>query len=216
MRPLVSGSSWNQTPRNAPCVRARAPSLALSATASAPQHDPASTLFGVLWRSNRVHQIAARGGISKKFRNIPVTGVGDAVSRALGLSAAGADAYFAPAEFQTPANRTAANASGAYAFWMDVDCGESKAAAGSGYRTTADARSALAQVLPRHRTARADAHRRQRWRPPRLLDPERICSARAVAIVRAQIQAPCGGLPCLGPMDAGRRTSPASCAYRGR
>jgi len=133
MRTLVSGSSPNRTSRNTACVFAQVASIALSATTSAPQHDLARTLLEVLWRSpNRVHQIAARGGISNKFRNIPVTGVGDAVSRALGLSAAGADAYFAPAEFQTPDNRTAANASGAYAFWMDVDCGESEAAAGSG------------------------------------------------------------------------------------
>lgn len=60
-------------------------------------------------------------------------GVEEAVHKALELSSQGFDTYFAVAEYVTPDNRTAANVSGAWGFWMDVDCGEEKAKAGKGY-----------------------------------------------------------------------------------
>ena len=125
MRTLVSGSSPGPgASRNTACVFAQVASIALSATTSAPQHDLARTLLEVLWRSpNRVHQIAARGGISNKFRNIPVTGVGDAVSRALGLSAAGADTYCAPRSTRHRLTERRRTHGARIAFWMDVDCG---------------------------------------------------------------------------------------------
>jgi hypothetical protein len=71
------------------------------------------------------------------------TAVADAVEQAQKLSSEGTEVYFACAEYLTPDSRKAANASGACAFWMDIDCGEDKAAAGKGYATVEDAEDAL-------------------------------------------------------------------------
>lgn len=103
-------------------------------------------LLFALWRSpDRFHQIGALDRQTNRFRNIPVNGVTDAVRRAYALSDAGAEAYFAPAEYLTPDSREAANVSDACGFWMDFDCGEEKAAAGKGYPNVIDAQQAVRQ-----------------------------------------------------------------------
>ena len=97
-----------------------------------------------LWRSpERVHQIGALQRSAHIFTNIPVRNITEAVERAHALSNAGTDAYFACAEYLTPDNRTAANTSGAYAFWLDLDVGEKKNTDGKGYATIGDARQAV-------------------------------------------------------------------------
>lgn len=109
------------------------------------KHQP-SNLFMALWRSSdSFHQIGKLDRPTKLFKNIPVTSVSEALEQATALSAAGIDAYLACAEYLTPDNRTAANVSGAYAFWMDIDCGQDKAAKGKGYQTEEEARQALAK-----------------------------------------------------------------------
>ena len=71
----------------------------------------------------------------------PVVSVHDrlqssSVNEAMELSRqASADVYFACAEYWTPDSRTASNAVGAYAYWMDLDCGSEKAASGKGCAT---------------------------------------------------------------------------------
>lgn len=103
------------------------------------------SLLSVLWRSDRIHQIGTLDRQTKKFKNLHVHSVGAAFDRACELSGAGDETYFACAEYATPNSRIADNASGAFAFWLDIDCGEDKATSGKGYATEADARNALEQ-----------------------------------------------------------------------
>ncbi len=105
-----------------------------------------SKLLLAIWRSpDLVHQIGILDRSKSGFQNVPVADVSDAMQRALSASKAGLEAYFACAEFQTPDNRKAINAAGAYAFWVDVDVGEQKAADGKGYPSLEDAKLALAK-----------------------------------------------------------------------
>ena len=109
-----------------------------------PAHPTGHRLLDALWRSpDRFHQIGTLNRQNGRFNNLPVDGVTDAVEQALKLSSEGKEAYFACAEYLTSDSREASNASGAYAFWMDIDCGEDKAAAGKGYATVKDAEEAL-------------------------------------------------------------------------
>jgi hypothetical protein len=101
-------------------------------------------LLDAMWRSpDRSHQISVHDRKIKIFKNLPANNVAVAVRKALKLSSEGTEVYFACAEYLTLDNREAANASGAYGFWMDIDCGDDKAAAGKGYATVKDAEEAL-------------------------------------------------------------------------
>lgn len=101
-------------------------------------------LFEALWRSpDEIHQIAVKDAETEKFYNIPVKDVAEALSLADKHDQAGDDVYFACAEYLSPDNRKATNASGAFAFWMDFDCGEKKAAQDKGYATIEDAEAAI-------------------------------------------------------------------------
>lgn len=105
-----------------------------------------SVLLNALWRSpDRTHQIAEMNGGIKRFQNIPFETTDEAVNYAFRLSETGADTYFACAEYLSPKSRTADNVSGAYSFWMDIDCSEQKHAEGKGYKTVDDALAALKQ-----------------------------------------------------------------------
>lgn len=131
---------------NAPTTEKTYPAVASAPVA--PVGNPSSKnshkLLDALWRSSAlIHQIGTLDKLSKRFKNIPVNGVADAVSRACSLSNSGLDVYIALAEFATPDSRQASNVEGAYAFWMDIDCGDAKAAAGKGYKTEESALSAL-------------------------------------------------------------------------
>lgn len=93
-------------------------------------------LLNALWRSpGRVHQIGELDRKTKGFKNTPVKNAVDALTRAKRRSADGIDAYLACAEYTTAQNRQSANVSGAWAFWLDIDCGAAKAANGTGYAT---------------------------------------------------------------------------------
>jgi hypothetical protein len=108
-----------------------------------PANPSGNLLLGAMWRSpDLCHQLGTLDR-QKRFKNLPVDGVDDAIVQAVKLSSEGIDVYFACAEYQTPDSRAAANASGAYSFWMDIDCGEDKAAAGKGYATVEEAEEAL-------------------------------------------------------------------------
>jgi hypothetical protein len=105
---------------------------------------PGNQLLAALWPStDHFHQIGTQNRQNKKFRNLPADGVADAVAQTQKLSSEGKEAFFACAEYLTPDNRLAANACGTCAFWMDIDCGEDKAAAGKGYATVEEAEDAL-------------------------------------------------------------------------
>lgn len=127
-----------------------APAVA-APTRSESQHNAASAstatcpLLAALWRSDRIHQLGTLDRQTKHFKNIHVKDTTEAVRRALALSGEGYDTYFALAEFKNPFSRSAENSVGASGFWVDIDCGESKAAARKGYATIDDARLALTQ-----------------------------------------------------------------------
>jgi hypothetical protein len=104
-------------------------------------HDQASTLFGALWRTHDAHHLIVPGN---DFRNIAAASVTHAVAVARAISDSDIDAYFPCAEYLSN-TRKAANASGAWALWADLDVGESKARTGQGYTSIDDARSALRQ-----------------------------------------------------------------------
>lgn len=106
----------------------------------------ANSLISAVWRStDRCHQCASLVRTGVRFTNHSVSGVREAVRLAFALSTKGSEAYFACAEYTTSENRTAANAAGAWALWLDIDCGENKAAKGKGYRTVEEADLAVQQ-----------------------------------------------------------------------
>lgn len=108
-----------------------------------PGHNP-DQLLAALWRSpDLCHQVGVLDRPSGHFSNHPVSNIGDAIDKTAASSAAGNDAYVACAEYATPDNRTAANASGAWAFWLDIDVGDRKAAEGRGYATIKEAQQAV-------------------------------------------------------------------------
>lgn len=80
---------------------------------------------------------------SKDMRHHPVKTLTEAVAKAQAISNAGHDAYFACSEYLTPDNRKGENVGKTRAFWLDIDCGEAKAAKGDGYPTKSEARDAL-------------------------------------------------------------------------
>ena len=103
-------------------------------------------LMPALWQSpDCVHQIGCLDRHNNKFRNIPVKDAADAVAQAQALSGEGHEVFFACAEYQTTDSRTTVNASGACGFWLDIDCGQDKAATGKGYATLEEAEDALKQ-----------------------------------------------------------------------
>lgn len=102
-------------------------------------------LLNALWRGDRIYQIGILDRQTKKFKNQHVHSARAALDLASKLSGAGNETYFACAEYLTPNSRIASNSTGAFAFWLDIDCGEDKATSDKGYATEADARIALEQ-----------------------------------------------------------------------
>lgn len=82
---------------------------------------------------------------NKKFTQHPVNSISEAVKLAGILSAKGVDAYFAISRFGNASSRTADNAVGASALWLDIDCGQLKADKCAGYSTKKEAAEALSK-----------------------------------------------------------------------
>lgn len=78
------------------------------------------------------------------WKHHPVSTIAEAVSKALEISGAVRNAYFACAEYLTADNRKGENVNGACLYWADIDCGAEKAASGKGYPTKKEAMGALA------------------------------------------------------------------------
>ncbi len=109
---------------------------------------PATALLAALWPSQELtHQISIQQRPANNFKNIPVGNVAEALAMAARYAQAGNDVYFACGEFKTAGNRKAENVAGACGFWLDIDCGEQKAAEGRGYLTKIEGRAALSQFL---------------------------------------------------------------------
>ncbi|MGA7180921.1 MAG: DUF5906 domain-containing protein [Thiobacillaceae bacterium] len=100
---------------------------------------PAAQFLSALWGADPGGMLEGAHFIVEKtpkgFLHHPVNTIHDALAKAGNISEAGHDAYFACAEYLTPDNRKAENAAGARGFWLDIDCGESKAAKDKGYTT---------------------------------------------------------------------------------
>lgn len=101
-------------------------------------------LLDALWGTpDLTHQLCFMHRPDLGFKNTPVASVAQALTMAAERSQAGDDVYFACAEYLTPDSRKADNAAGARALWVDIDCGEQKAAEGKGYATKDDGMAAL-------------------------------------------------------------------------
>ena len=101
-------------------------------------------LLQALWRSEQhTHFFGRLDRETGQFRNFTPKEEATAAEMAKKLSDSGEEIYFAPAHYATSENRTQNNAVGAHAFYIDVDCGEKKAAEGKGYADIGQARGAL-------------------------------------------------------------------------
>lgn len=99
----------------------------------------AEFLFSSLWRSSdQIHFIGMLDRQTGIFHNKKAPGISEAVANTQASSAMRQDAYLACAEFASSQNRTSENAAGAWAFWVDIDCGPDKP-----YSDTDDANAAL-------------------------------------------------------------------------
>ncbi len=101
-------------------------------------------LLAALWRSEGMtHFLATRSSQSQKFQHTPIVHSAQLKAAVDFYDGKGFDCYHACAEFSSNESRTADNAAGARAHWIDVDCGAEKAANGKGYATQAEALAAL-------------------------------------------------------------------------
>ena len=87
--------------------------------------------------------IAERKQPGKQFINHFVQTTAEAATLAVAIDQRGNDAYFACATYAIKGNRLAENAKLMKSFWVDLDCGEDKAAKGAGYKTRLDAGRAV-------------------------------------------------------------------------
>lgn len=112
----------------------------------------ATALLSALWGADEagnlegVHFIAVPTS-DGAWQHFPIKTTPEAVAKALNLSRDGRNAYFGCGSFEKEhyidgngkkRQRTAENATGARTFWLDIDCGEKKAAEGNGYATKAE------------------------------------------------------------------------------
>jgi len=121
------------------------PATINASCATHPTNPEGFQLLTVLWGSSDLfHQIGILDRKTKKFRNIPVQNVNDALNRVKNIDNH-SDSYFACGEYESSSNRKADNVAGARAFWMDFDCGAEKESDGKGYLTKENAEQALNQ-----------------------------------------------------------------------
>jgi len=87
-------------------------------------------LLTAFWRSENGHYQLADGKTFKPVFVSPISSINSEVAK---IHKKGVGVFFACAEFKTPTNRKAENVSGAWGFWLDIDCGPEKAETGKGY-----------------------------------------------------------------------------------
>jgi len=113
------------------------------------QDTPDAAFLSTIWGADStgaltgVHFIAEP--TDKGWAHHPVKTVAEALDKAQTISNAGRNAYFACAEYMTEGSRKGDNVKRVRAFWLDLDCGEAKAAKGDGYRTKREAADALVE-----------------------------------------------------------------------
>jgi hypothetical protein len=97
-------------------------------------------LLTALWRSEKGHYQLAEG---KTFRSLFVNPISNISKEVSVLTSKGVDVFFACAEYKAATNRKAENASGAWGFWLDIDCSSEKSEAGKGYADLDSAATAI-------------------------------------------------------------------------
>lgn len=119
--------------------------LNLQHTSNPQANTSENSLLEDLWRSNEHgHFLAVRDPVSGVFQTVPVSDLKQIDATASKFDLDGRDVYHACACFQDVAGgRKAQNAIGAYAFWLDIDCGPAKVESGKGYADEALAKNAL-------------------------------------------------------------------------
>lgn len=101
-------------------------------------------LLTALWpHDDYCYFICTQDQETKKFNNHPIASIEGAVSQAFSHARKGLDVFYSCAAYKTHQNRTRENAVGAFAFWLDIDCGKCKYESGNGYATKADAQQSL-------------------------------------------------------------------------
>jgi len=104
-------------------------------------------IISALWRlEKRTHFFGKLDRDTGQFRNFIPKDEATAADMAIRLSESGEEIYFAPAHYGTSENRTQNNAVGVHAFFIDIDCGEKKAADGKGYADIEQAKVALKKL----------------------------------------------------------------------
>ena len=106
-------------------------------------------LLRALWRDPMTKHFVVTADKSKHFFHHPIAEVDTVDDFARPHVKDSHDCYFACAEFKTHDSRKGDNAVGAWGFWMDIDCGPDKAAAGKGYGSPDEAQRALADFCLR-------------------------------------------------------------------
>src|SRR5262249_33056465 len=107
------------------------------------------TVFNTGSDSKTLGTVVIAKKLRKGFAHYGHETIADAANEAAVISAAGNEAYFAPALFKdfdptvTKGNRVGERAMGAYTFWIDIDVGDEKAQKGEGYATQQEALEAL-------------------------------------------------------------------------
>jgi hypothetical protein len=110
--------------------------------------------FSDLYSTDGIKFIATVNG--RGFAHYPCRTIDEMVEKAREIDSQGRDAYHACASYEQESytdsggkrrQRTAENAQGAKAYWLDIDCGPDKAEAGKGYATINDALPALQKFI---------------------------------------------------------------------
>jgi hypothetical protein len=79
----------------------------------------------------------------KKFKSYYATSIQNVVTKCFEIDENGNDAFFALASYREPGTRKGENVLWVKSFWIDIDCGEEKAAEGKGYKDKRAAVQAL-------------------------------------------------------------------------
>lgn len=109
------------------------------------QQSPSSAvcpLLAALWGSGH-HFLAIQDPKTSAFQTIPVANAEVATRLAREYAAKGKNVFHACSTYTTSGKRTADNVSLVKSFWLDVDCGKTKADAGQGYLTQKEAADAV-------------------------------------------------------------------------
>ncbi len=99
-------------------------------------------LPAMIWNAGQ-HFIAVQDPKTSSFQNIPVADAEVATRLAIEYAEKGRNVFFACSTYRTAEKRIAENVSSVGSFWLDIDCGKTKAESGQGYLTQQEAQIAV-------------------------------------------------------------------------